>query len=225
MEYHNIQLDEMLKDLKAIKTTIKKNAGLMKKLVYKPSVIVIAFVYGFLFIVISLIYRYFIISYSSYHSIPEGIKLILFSIIILLSLATLFFKITVFIKTKKDQPEISYLDYYRKLAGNHFLITAPFLVICCVYFSFYFALLNVPQYIIPAISLFAGLICVFYGAVLLIGSFLVFGYWLCLSALVSIPFLAVKGPDNLIWIGATFGIGFILLGFMIAISIKKVMKE
>ncbi len=206
------QVEKLLGDIATIKSVIKENQPIMRQLMLPIHFRVISYISGIGIIVISLAYYFLLNQYGSYPLIPEGIRTFLLVVIGVLVLTVWILKGVLWVRSVHTvNKELSFGQMLKNLYSDQLLHTWIPTSVLMVFFVAYFNYKGTPQHIIPIVAFGVGFIYNLIGGMTRIWQYLLTGYWLIITGVLSLVF---SNMSSLIWLVLSLGLGLLIFGIV-----------
>lgn len=200
-----VNLAQLLRDLEVIKEATKRNRVVLRE-VYSPRRLRFFMLYfATAVVLLSLLFQYCVGLFGSYAALPPVVKLLLFAVIAVLGLSIGVLKwVSIDRSAKSVDTKLSMGTILR----DHL---RPFLV--HIYFPFFLLTLGGACFaaasghagaIVGIVAIFMALVMNYVGLSVGLADYLVFGYWLLITGVLS---LLVPGVAVGIWVAICFGGG------------------
>ncbi len=214
--------EEMLKDLQFIKEAVRKNSNILKYISVSEGIKNVALLTGLFIIVLSVVLLWIIGDYGSYQELPDTVKSLVYTILILFVVIIAWFKIKSFLKiARKYREDMTILMLLKEVYTKTLLmIMIPFLISIIV-FCVYLPINNLSHLIVSILAILISLLMTSFIITLNLKDFMLFSEWLLLSGLLSLFISDSIHP--LIILIFTFGFAMLILylSALVAISREK----
>ncbi len=211
MEENKIDdLNQLIEDIKFIKTSIKKNNIRLREMIYTLSIQITSLFTGIMTVVFSFLYYYSITKYSGYANIPSVYRTLLIIGVIISTIIASLIKTTVYIFLKQKYPYENYIGMTLKLFAREVLFVYFVLLGVIFYLSIYFGIIEKPQFIVPVACTDMGICFYLMTGFINLFEILSLGMWLILTGLISVPFISANPLNSFIWLAVSAGAGYIL---------------
>ncbi len=215
------QVEKLLGDIATIKSVIKENQPIVRQLLLPIHFRVISYISGIGIIVICLAYYFLINQYGAYSLIPEGIRTFLLVVIGALVLTVWILKGVLWVKSVHTvNKELSFGQMIKYLFSDQLLHTWIPTSVLMVFFVAFFYYKGNPHYIIPIVAFGVGFIYNLIGGMTQAWQYLLTGYWLIITGVLSLVFCNMS---SLIWLSLSLGLGMLIFGMVskCPASVKK----
>lgn len=207
------QIDQLIEEISAIKTVIKKNKSLLRQILLPANFRLLALLTGINIILFSMIFYYLMDVYGVYAFIPGYIKL---TLMIAMVVDCIFLAIMKFSNFIKSLLEIDYRYTFGRLMKEFFSfrivhVYAP-LYGLALFLCIYLAKQSNAYYIIPTISITMGLMYNSLGSIIEVKQYLLVGYWLILTGMCIVLFSSIPAP---VAVSISMGCGILLFALPI----------
>ena len=191
------QIEKLIEDISTIKSILKKNKPLLHQIFLAKPFRIVAIIEGISIILFCLLYYVLMRHYGGYELIPSLIRSIINFAIVLAWMMVEFLKY-------REPSMIQILKEYFSFRMLHVLGTVlAGMILLCVYLIEH----NRFDYLVPTISIGMGLVSIFVGALTEVRSYLLSGYWFCISGGMFIVFNSVP---ILVTAATTLGCGYLI---------------
>ena len=189
------QVEKLMKDISLIKSAISRNKNVTRMILLPTYFKLLYLVSGISIIGFSLVFYLLLEHYGNYTAIPGNSKNLIIGLIVLV------WFLLVFIKYYKWSDSLSKIDERYDLEydfGRIFSfpivhVAIPLLILTIVICVFFFKH-DLAYYIIPAVSIFIGLLHNFFGSVTHRWQWIASGYWFLATGLYLLVFGPVSVP-------------------------------
>jgi len=207
------KIEKLLEDISAIKSVIKENKKLLRQILLPIHFRLMSLILGMSIIVFSLLFFFLIHHYGGYGSIPGRIKTIIYAAMAVDWIFLVILKYSNWLSslTKIDQ------KYTLSRALNEFFsyriihVWSP-LFFLILFLSIYLGTRNSAYYIVPTISIGAGLMYNLFGSITEIRQYLIAGYWFLVTGICPLVFNAIPAT---IALSVSLGCGMLLFALPI----------
>jgi hypothetical protein len=211
---NNDQIERLLEDISSIKAVINRNRPVLKQVFLPGRFRWFMLLAGVSVIGFSMLFFFLMQYYGGFAAIPAAVRYIIYAGIV----ADLCFmqiwklrRFSVSVKTVDRRLTLGWLlkEFYASRIAH---LWVP-LIVLILLFCIYFLINDLPQFIVPTVSIGYGLLSNFVGTLLDIRYSLVVGYWFLISGILAIIFSSIPIP---IALSITIGCGllvFSLSGF------------
>lgn len=217
------QIGKLADDIRDIRKMLYKNRNLLQKWLNTGPAIFIYLYTGLLVIAFSALHYYFILAYQGYALVPQTTRSLLIIGFIFGMAIPGILKMVFLVSVSDQYPDARSVGLIFKLFGAsqmvNYLILEVLLVVLCLYFG----LNGTPQYCVPVVSVGIGIIMTSVWGQFAITELMVFGLWLIVTGLASLPFIVRSANDAWIWMGICLGLGCLLMPVYILVK-KRIRK-
>jgi len=205
------EIDKLLGDIKSIKNVIGRNQPLIQQIMLPANFRMTSFLIGLSVIGFSLVFYFLIDKYGSYDGIPDGIRSLMWFLLIvdyiLLGILKRFFWLR---SVKRFDRDITFSQIVRELYSVQAYHAWVPLVFLMILISIYLVFRGQAYYVVPTISIGMGIGYNLLGALTAIRQYLIAGWWLIISGAGVLVF-----PDLSVVIALIVSLGCGLLLFAI----------
>ena len=206
------QIEKLMEDISLIKSAISRNKNVTRMILLPTHFKLLYLVLGISIIGFSLVFYLLLEHYGNYAAIPDNFKNLVIGLIVLVWI------LLVFIKYYKWSDSLSKIDERYDLEyGFGRMFSFPIVnvaiplpittIVICVFFFKH----DLAYYIIPAVSIFIGLLHNFFGSVTHLWQWIASGYWFLATGL----YLLVFGPVSVPFaVSISLGCGCILFSLI-----------
>ncbi|NSW91670.1 MAG: hypothetical protein HPY74_13535 [Firmicutes bacterium] len=216
----NNQLEELIRELKTIKDTIRKSNSIWKYVYVSSAMRTVWLAAGIFATLISGAFYLAINKYGSYNAVPAGLKWVLYiflSLFILIIGAMKILRIMKSVrKVKSDATLYNLIDEIYTARTIPVMLSFLIAIILSLVFLSY---REIPQYIPSILAILFGLLCNAFMNIFYLDELPVCGDWLLLTGFLSLFLSNTINP--LLAVIITFGAGFILTYFASLFFTKK----
>lgn len=213
MDQENLNLNELLDDIRRIKHAIKQNSGALQQVFSTPAFKWTFFIAGLALAIIPLLYYLFLRQYGTYMSIPAEIRFFLIAGIIGGMLLTGLGKLFAFFEARQHFPQPSLPNVLVRLFSRQVLLIYPVLMGSMLFFTVFFIMQQNYHFIVPTFAIGMGIGFSMIGSFTSLSGFFFFGNYLWILGAVSVPFITAVPLSSLLWASLTFGLGLLSLSF------------
>ncbi len=211
-QINETQIEKLMGDIASIKSIIRENQPVLKQLFLPIHFRVISYIGGLGIIIISMAYYYLLKTYEMYSNIPDGIKTVMLVLIALLWLTLGILKGVLWVKSVHTvNKELSFGQMVKTLYSDQILHAWIPTGVLIAFFSVYFYRAGTPQYAVPVVAFGVGFIYNMIGGMVRIWQYLLTGYWLIFTGVLSVLYPNVS---SLVWLSLSVGVGMLLFGIV-----------
>jgi hypothetical protein len=219
----NNQLEKLLSDIASIKLVIRRNQPLLQKILIPTHFRWFGLMAAMANIIYSLMIYYLVNHYGSFGDIPPTIRYLLYGSAAVIIILFQLFKQKIFLASVKDiDPAMTFGNLLKEIFTFRILHIYVPIVALMLILGIYFAYQQCPRYIVPTIAIGLGLLTNFLGGMIEIKPYLILGYWLVVTGLLTILFSFVPA---LIAFAVSIGGGMLLLAILGSLSKGFVEEE
>lgn len=206
------QVDKLLEDISSIKSVLNNNKPVLKQLLLPMHFRVISFVGGAGIVLLAAAYYFLLLRYGDYDGIPESIRWLLIGIIVVIYLVTLLLKRVLWVKSvQRLDSRYTFGSIVKGIYTYQFThIWLPILA-AMLFFVCFFCAVDQERYIIPTASLGIGLLYNSIGGMTRLRQYLIVGYWLIVTGLLSVVFTEISA---LVFLALSPGCGLLLFALI-----------
>lgn len=203
-------LEKLIADLEFVKTAITKNDSIFKYINIGGRLSRVALAGGILFTLISGWYYLLLSQYGSWPQVPEALKIGTNAGLMIIGIAFAWAKVAVIAgQLKQTRKEMTVLRLFREVYTPQTLtIIIPF-VTAMLAVSVFLITREQTLYLVPALSILVGLICIAYVNIFYVKELVVTGDWLLATGLITL--FTAETIHPLLALIITFGLGFIAM--------------
>ena len=216
MDTQDVNFDELLDNIRRIKSVIKQNSCIFRQLVYSPIMKMATLIFGLISLFIPFFYYVLLQHYIKYEKIPFEIRLLLIVAVVVGFFLVSSGKIALYIKAWHQAPRSSFLKTFSRVFSRQVLLIYPGLVGSMIFFTFFFIMQQNSHFVFPTIAIGMGFLFVTAGLFVSMTEFFVFGYFNLIMGVISVPFISVRPLTALLWTSGVFGLG--MLAFYLYIT-------
>ncbi len=211
-QVNETQIEKLMGDIASIKTIIRENQPILKQLFLPIHFRAISYIGGLGIIIISMAYYYLLKTYEMYSNIPDGIKTFMLVLIAMLWLTLGVLKGVLWVKSVHTvNKDISFGQMIKTLYSDQILHAWIPTGVLMGFFTVYFYNAGTPQYAVPVVAFGVGFIYNMIGGMVKVWQYLLTGYWLMITGLLSVLY---SGVSSLIWLSLSLGVGMLLFGIV-----------
>jgi hypothetical protein len=203
------QVDKLAEDISFVKKAIEKNSSILRQIDFRASLRLVVLVSAVATFFFCGLFHMLVRHFGTFAAIPTPLKAISFSAIALVAALIGIFKNTGVLKSARTyDPGISLRrlirEYYSFRLYHHFVPMGLVLAFSCVYV----VTIGESRYLVPILSIGAGLIYNSYDTLLNIDEFLWTSYWFIVTGCIVMVFNSIS---PLLGLSLTIGCGLLLL--------------
>jgi hypothetical protein len=159
----------------------------------------------------SLLIFFLMQHYGSFGAIPAALRYMIYAAIAADSVFLQIWKLRRFsVSIRKADQALTLSWFFKEFYSSRIAHLWGPLIALIVFLSIYFAVNDIPYFIVPTISIGYGLLCNFVGTMLQIRYTLVVGYWFLVTGVCAILFSFIPGP---VAMSMTVGCGLLISSF------------
>jgi hypothetical protein len=213
MDKEDLNLKELLADIREIKSAIKQNSFMFKQFFDYPLIKATLIIAGLVTLFVPIFYYFLLQSYSNYDAIPFEVRFaLIIAIVIGFSLGA-FAKLRFYFKARGQRPESSAIELFNRLFSRQVLMMYPILMGSIIFFVCFFLSKGMYHFIVPTLAIGIGICFSVVGSFVSSLEFFVFGNYLWIFGMISVPFIVKTPSAALLWVSGIFGLGLLGLGF------------
>lgn len=223
IQINDRQLQKLLDDIASIKSVISENHQIIKQLLLPIHFRVISFLAAIFIIGLSAAYYYFLLIHGSYYQIPKDIRIFLLIVIGISYLTVVSLKRILWIKSvHKINKEITFGQLVKNIYSYQlFHVWIPIFALM-IYLIVHLCLVDAEYYIVGVASIGMGIIYNSIGGFTRIWQYLVTGYWLIVTGLLSLLFDDIS---PFVWLAVSPGLGFFIFALISGNSAVELKEE
>ncbi|MFC1822070.1 hypothetical protein ACFL9T_05135 [Thermodesulfobacteriota bacterium] len=210
-EIDNNQIEKLLEDISSIKSVINRNKPLLQQVLIPEQHRLLASIGGLSIIFFSMFIYFLMDHFGSFGDIPRTIRYILYGAI---AADFIFIQIikrsSLLASAKKYDQSITYWQLFKEFLTIRIIHIYIPLLLLMIFLIIYFIYQNAAYYIVPTLSIGAGLLYNFIGCITEIRQYLLFGYWLLITGTCTIILSFIPA---LVAVSVIFGIGWFIFAF------------
>ncbi len=213
MEKEDLNLNELVENIRRIKGAIKQNSYTFQQLIYRPMMKFILFIGGLTSLFVPFFYYCLMKRYITYEAIPFEIRLsLIISVIIGLAVISLG-KLILYRQARHITPDNSWGKTFIRLISRQALFIYPVLLSSIIFLAVFFMMRQDYHLIVPTLAVGMGICFSVIGSFISLPEFFIFGSYLWILGTLSVPFI-VKAPlTSLLWVSGIFGLGMLVFAF------------
>jgi hypothetical protein len=215
MKSNQKELNNMLEDIKYIRSSIQQNGDKFRQIIYNKPYRLVFWIGGLSLIIISSLFYYFTSRYGGFNDIPFTIRVVLISVSAAALILISAIKLSSLGFMQKVYREKSLVNIIFMMLGRPLFLTYIIMVMLMAYFSVYFIHTGQAQFIYPVIAIGIGLLFTLLGSQFAFLELMVLGLLFIVPSAVSVNFIAKNPQAVWPWIGFTFGFAFFTFGIYI----------
>ncbi|HMD68671.1 MAG TPA: hypothetical protein VKF42_07285 [Chitinivibrionales bacterium] len=213
------QIDQLAQDISFVKKAIEKSSSILRQIDFRSSLRLAALLAGISVFAFCGLFYFLIGHFGGFAAIPASVKAVAFCAAALdLSVLGILKNMGVLKSARAFDPGISLFrlirEYYSERVYHHFIPVGGVFVFSAIYA----AATGNSRFLIPILSIGAGLICNNFDAWLRIDEFLFTGYWFIIAGCILMAFNSVS---PLLGLCLTLGCGLLLLAGIWYLPQKK----
>ncbi len=213
MDQEELNLNELLDDIRRVKKAIKQNSYAVKEAIYLPMMKLIFLIAGLAALIIPTLYYFFIKSFGNYQAIPYEIRLLLIAAIIIGVILTGAGKMIFYFQARQHISRPSLIKILMRLFSRQVILMYPVLIGSMLFFILYFLFRQDYYLLVPTFAIGLGVIFSMIGSIVSFPEFFVLGNYFWIAGTISVPFLTVNPLASLLWVSGIFGLGMLLFSF------------
>lgn len=218
MTNEHLDLNELLEDVRRIKSTIKQNAYIFQSLLYSLALKLAFLIAGTTAMLVPFLYYSYIQQYGDYTAVPAKTRLSLILIIVAGTVLVSIVKFIAYFKAKRLISQPSILKIFSRLVSRQALALYPGFIATILFFVVFFITQDNNHFIVPTLAIGMGIVFSMIGSFISLPDLLFLGSYLWLTGLLSVPFINKDPLASLLWTSVIFGLG--MLGFGLYLIIK-----
>lgn len=213
MDKEDLNLNELLEDIRKIKNAINQNSYLFKKILDFPFLKLTLVLTGLMTFFVPIFYYFLLKQYINYEAIPFELRLaLILAIIIGLSLLS-FAKLSFYFQARQLTPRSSLIEIFSRMISRQVLVIYPLIIGSVIFFAVFFLAEQSYHLLVPTLAIGMGICFSVIGSFISLPEFFIFGNYFWISGMISVPFI-IKAPlTSLLWISGIFGLGMLFFGF------------
>ena len=216
MDNEEINLNELIEDIRRIKNTIKQNSYSFKQMANLPMFKLVLFTAGLTSAIIPFLYYIFLQNYGSYNSIPFEIRLFLTVSTLITLVIIAVGKFTIYFQIYHITPRLSLFKSLYRFFSRQAMLLYPGLIGTMLFFVIFFIMKQSYHLITPAIAIGIGVCFSMVGSFISFPEFFFLGNYFWFLGTISVPFIINSPRDSLLWASAIFGLGMLFFSFYLA---------
>ncbi len=206
------QVKKLLEDISEMKSVINKNKPLIQKILLPSHFRLVSLIWGFGIILYSLGIQYLIHVHGSFHQVPSQIKTGLYISMAVSAVILSVLKQRILVHSlQKEYPRITIFKIWKEFFSYHFRHMYLPIILLTIFLSFIFIQHHQYTYIVPTISIYAGLVFNYFGSITRIKPYLIGGYWYLISGGICIYLNSIP---IVISLAVTLGLGSLVFAFV-----------
>ena len=203
------QIDRLLEDISSIKTVINRNRPILQQVFHPARFRWFMLVTALSVIGFSLLIFFLMQHYGSFGATPGALRYLIYAAIAAESVFLQIWKMRRFsFSLRKVDRALTLGWFFKEFYASRIAHLYVPLVALILFLSIYFAMNNIPYFIVPTISIGYGLLCNFVGTMTQIRHTLLAGYWFLGTGICAILFSFIPGPVAL---AMTVGCGLLII--------------
>ncbi len=213
------QVGQLAEDIAFVKKAIEKNSSILQRIDFRSSLRLMALLTALAIFFFCGLFHALDKHFGGFASIPLSIKAIVFSAIALVTVTLAYLKNSGVLKSARNvEPNISIMrlirEYYSIKLYHHFIPMGIVFLFSCAYVVY----TGNPRFVIPILSIGAGLIWNTFDTLLKLDEFLWTSYWYIGSGCIVLVFNTIS---PLLSLCLTLGCGLLIISAMWYMPQKK----
>ena len=213
------QLDQLAEDIAFVKKAIEKNSSILQRIDFRSSLRLLALLTALAIFFFCGLFYALEKHFGSFANISLSIKAIVFSAIALVTVTLVFLKNSGVLRSARTlDPGISLMrlirEYYSIKLYHHFIPMGIVFLFSCAYVVY----TGNPRFVIPILSIGAGLMWNTFDTLLKLDEFLLTSYWYIVTGCIVLVFNTIS---PLLSLCLTLGCGLLILSAMWYMPQKK----
>jgi hypothetical protein len=206
------QIDKLLEDISSIKSVISRNRPVLRQLLLPIHFRVISFVSGASVVILAMVYYYLLLRYGYYYGIPVWTRRFLIGVIAVIYPFTLILKRVLWVRSvQRIDKRYTFGSIVRSIYAYQFPhIWLPILG-TTLFFAGFFCYMDLERYIVSTLSVGMGLLYNSIGGTTRLKQYLIVGYWLIVTGVLSVVFIEISA---LLFLALSPGLGLLLFAFI-----------
>lgn len=209
MEKQDINFDELLENIRQIKSTIKQNSSITRQLLYLPIMKLMCLIAGLAALFIPFFYYVLLQRYPNYEAIPFEIRLLLIVAIIVGLLLVSIGKTMIYFQARHLVPRASFLKTMIRMYSRQAMLIYPGFVGAMLFFTFFFIMGQNSHLVVPTLAIGIGFCFATIGSFISLTELFQLGNYFWITGVLSVPFISAAPLTSLLWISGIFGLGFL----------------
>lgn len=218
MDHKELELNEVIADLKLIKEAVTKSDNFFRFIDSKRAMRGVLLVAGLMITFFAALFYYFITSYGSFPAIPQNIRVTLFVLVGICWISLGFIKASGFIKSGREiSADMNLNRLFDEIYTSRMLsLMLPFIFVIGLIIVF-LCTQGQLHFIIPVLSILFGLLFVAMSPIIYFKELYLLSVWMVATGLLALFTAAIFHP--MVVLIFTFGVGFILAGLLLYIEL------
>ncbi|MCX8029347.1 MAG: hypothetical protein N2712_05050 [Brevinematales bacterium] len=207
---------DIMEELRIIKDMVYRDKEVVDRFVLSKAVRYLSLVFGVLILLV--FWGIYLIKVSG---LELDDNVVTYSVVLGLVFISLIAGIVKIFSWKVADPNFSPTSFFYRILGVGVLKFFVIIFILIVFFSLYFSLNGLSQYLLPVIGVGIGLLYLVYGVVFYNLELELISYYIILTSAVSTFFIVYRNIEVFLWVGIVFGWGFILFFLLTTVRAKR----
>ncbi len=217
MEKKDLNLNELLENIRQIKGVIRQNSPITRRMFYSPLVQLLFFITGVTSLFLPFVYYVLIRRHVKYEAIPFEIRLVLIVGVIIGILMVSIGKYMIFNRARQLVPHASFLKTLFRMHSRQAMLLYPGFVVAMLFFTFFFIMTGNSHLVVPTMAIGIGFCFCTIGSFISLTELYLLGNYFWLTGVIAVPFIINAPLTSLLWTSGIFGAG--MLAFYLYITI------
>ncbi len=217
MEKQDINFDELLENIRQVKSAIKQNSSITRRLMYSPLMKLLCIITGVAALFMPFFYYVLLQRYLNYEAIPFEIRLLLIGGIIVGLLMVGIGKAMIYFQARQLVPRASFFQTMIRMYSRQAMLVYPGFVGAMLFFTFFFIMGQNSHLVVPTLAIGIGFCFATIGSFISLTELFMLGNYFWITGIISVPFISAAPLTSLLWTSGIFGLGF--LAFYLYITV------
>lgn len=216
MEKQDLNLDELLENIRQVKSVIKQNSSIVRRLMYLPLLKLLCLISGVAALFIPFFYYVLLQRYSNYEAVPFELRLLLIAGIIIGLLMVGIGKAMIYFQARELVHRASFIQTMIRMYSRQAMLVYPGFVAAMLFFIFFFIMGQNSHFVVPTLAIGIGFCFVTIGSFTSLTELFILGNYFWITGVISVPFISAAPLTSLLWTSGIFGLGFLAIYLYIA---------
>jgi hypothetical protein len=209
MEKQDINFDELLENIRQVKSAIKQNSSITRRLMYSPLMKLLCIITGVAALFMPFFYYVLLQRYLNYEAIPFEIRLLLIGGIIVGLLMVGIGKAMIYFQARQLVPRASFFQTMIRMYSRQAMLVYPGFVGAMLFFTFFFIMGQNSHLVVPTLAIGIGFCFATIGSFISLTELFMLGNYFWITGVISVPFISAAPLTSLLWTSGIFGLGFL----------------